>query len=571
MNSSAKGKNILVIWSVALVVFALSGLATGGDNKQPSHSSAPSHPAPASHAAPASRPTGNTGQRPGGTPTGNQMGNRGPGGSSQVGNRGPGGATNNTNRGPSNQMGNRGPGGANTNVNRGQTNQTGNRGNVNNTNNRGNMGNNRTPVNANANRRQPTGSRTVTLRNGGNATFRQNGQVRSIQTHGMTINRGLNGRRNIVASRNGRTVVAYGHAGGYSQRAYFRRGNTVYVQRTYVYGGRTYAYAYRSYYWGGRPYYGYAPAYYWGPAYYGWAYNPWPAPVYYGWGWAGQPWYGYYGPYWAPYPVYPSAAFWLTDFFLAASLRAAYEAGQQSPEQGELTPPQFQQEASDVVASLYSSDPLVAASLASAYGSNAYLIGAASQAAASGGNGAAMSKEARDAIADEIKNQIAAEQSAATNKDSSSGGNQGAPAALDPKIRYFVVASEEDLTTSDGTECSLTGGDVVYRTGDNPDNDNMVDATVKSAKKGECLVGATVGVAVDDLQDMYNNLRQNMSQGMKEMADNSGKNGLPTAPDTKTTAGEVPAPTPDTNVQSDLQQTQKDADQAEAEAKQQPN
>ncbi len=55
---------------------------------------------------------------------------------------------------------------------------------------------------------------------------------------------------------------------------------------------------------------------------------------------------------------------------------------------------------------------------------------------------------------------------------------------------------------------------------------------------------------------------------MKEMADKSGKDGMPTAPDTKTTAGEVPAPSPDTNVDNDLQQTQKDADQAEADAKQ---
>ena len=99
----------------------------------------------------------------------------------------------------------------------------------------------------------------------------------------------------------------------------------------------------------------------------------------------------------------------------------------------------------------------------------------------------------------------------------------------------------------------------------------MVDTTVKSAKKGECPVGATVGVAVDDLQEMYNNLRQNMSQGMKEMADNSGKNGLPKAPDTTTTAGEVPAPTADANVQNDLQQTQQDADQAETDAQQQSN
>jgi hypothetical protein len=561
MNLSGNGKKTLVMLAVPLVLLVLCGIASAQDKKQPSKPSAPP-----SHQAPAQRPTGNTGQHPGGAPRANQTGNRGPGGAPN---------NNNMNRGPNNQMGNRGPGSGtntNTNMNRGaQNNQMNNRGNVSNTNNRGNMGNNRQNVSANGNR-QPAGTRNVQLRNGGNATFRANGQVRTIQTHGMTINRGLNGQRTVVATRNGRTFVTYGHGGGYAQRAYFRRGNTVYVQRTYFYGGRSYAYAYRSYYWGGRPYYGYAPAYYWHPAYYGWAYNPWPAPVYYSWGWGAAPWYGYYGPYWAPYPAYPSAAFWLTDFFMAASLQAAYAAGQQSVQNGAITQPPLQQEASDVVASLYSADPLVAASLASAYGSNARLFAAVGQTSAGGGNGTAMSKDVRDAIADEIKNQIGAEQTAAAaGNNNSSGGDQGPPAALDPKIQYFVVASEEDLTTSDGTECTLTGGDVVFRTGTTPDSDNMVDTTVKSAKKGECPVSSTVGVAVDDLQDMYNNMRQNLSQGMKEMADNSGKNGLPKAPDTTTTAGEVPAPTADPSVQNDLQQTQKDADQAEADAKQQSN
>src|ERR1035441_2837100 len=124
--------------------------------------------------------------------------------------------------------------------------------------------------------------------------------------------------------------------------------------------------------------------------------------------------------------------------------------------------------------------------------------------------------------------------------------------------------------TSDGNECAPTPGDVVYRTGDKPDDDKMVDATVKSAKKDECPVGATVGIDVSDLQDMHNSLRQTMDEGLKKLAENNGKNGLPAAPDTKTTAGEVPPPAPDSNVQDDLAQTQKDADQAEAEAKQ-PN
>ena len=91
-------------------------------------------------------------------------------------------------------------------------------------------------------------------------------------------------------------------------------------------------------------------------------------------------------------------------------------------------------------------------------------------------------------------------------------------------------SNEEDLTTSDGTECTLTGGGVVYRTGDKPDDDNMVDATVKASRKDECAVGATVGVSTDDLMDMYNNLRQNMADGMKEMANKPAKTGCQRLP-----------------------------------------
>jgi hypothetical protein len=72
------------------------------------------------------------------------------------------------------------------------------------------------------------------------------------------------------------------------------------------------------------------------------------------------------------------------------------------------------------------------------------------------------------------------------------------------------------------------------------------------------------------LQEMHNQLRIQMDAGLKTLAQKQGKDGIPAAPDTKTQAGEVPPPAPDTNVAGDLQQQKKDADQAEAEA-QQPN
>jgi len=252
-------------------------------------------------------------------------------------------------------------------------------------------------------------------------------------------------------------------------------------------------------------------------------------------------------------------------------LQAAYAAQQEEAaggdNNGELIPPAIQNATADEIAALWSTDPLVAANLQATYG--AYMLGGGAPAAAKGG-ATGLSPEVKQAIADEMKNEIAAEKDAAANglKDTPSGDQL--PPALNPKIRIFVVANDEDLTTSDGVECALTPGDVVYRTGDKPDDDNMVDATVKSSKKDECAVGATVGVSADDLQEMHNQLRIQMDAGLKELAEKQGKNGLPAAPDTKTQAGEVPPPSPDTSVSSDLEQQRKDADQAEAEAKQ-PN
>jgi len=207
---------------------------------------------------------------------------------------------------------------------------------------------------------------------------------------------------------------------------------------------------------------------------------------------------------------------------------------------------------------------LIAANLEVAYGQ--YLLGAAAPAAGKG-SATKMSPEVKQAIADQLKKEIAAEKDAAAGTQKAAGGEE-VPAALDPNTRYFVASADVDATTSEGAECGLTPGDVIYRTGDSPDDDHMVDATVKSSKKDDCAIGVTIGVSVDDLQEMHNQLRIQMDAGLKELASKQGKNGLPAAPDTKTRDGEVPPPSPDTSVADDLKAQKKEADEAEAEAQQ---
>jgi hypothetical protein len=67
---------------------------------------------------------------------------------------------------------------------------------------------------------------------------------------------------------------------------------------------------------------------------------------------------------------------------------------------------------------------------------------------------------------------------------------------------------------------------------------------------------------------MHNQFREQMDNGLKSLADNSGKGGLPPAPDTATSPGEVPPPPPDANADSTLQAQQQAADQTEEQVQQ---
>lgn len=385
--------------------------------------------------------------------------------------------------------------------------------------------------------------RQVSLRGGGTAHIRPNGEIRSVNRNGMHIEHGMHGERRVVGMHNGARVVTVGRRGGYVQRAYVVRGGRSYYSRTYYYHGAYRTGVYRGYYYGGRPYYGYYPAYYYRPAYYGWAYNPWPAPVAYGWGWGGAPWYGYYGPYYAPYPVYPSAAFWITDFMISASLQAAYEARAENAWLG-----------------LDSDNATLLASL----------VGMAAEETGT----AKLTPEVKNALSEEVKVTLAAEKDEAAkgNTSASSNGGQAAPSneappALDSNFRIFIVSADLTLVP-DGNECALSQGDVIQRTADTPDDDGNVNVKVVASTKSDCAVGAEGPVSTDDLQEMYNHFREQLKDGMGELAKKQGTGGLPQAPDTSTVNGDVPAPPPDKSVEKDLEQQQSAADQTENEVKQ---
>jgi hypothetical protein len=376
-------------------------------------------------------------------------------------------------------------------------------------------------------------------KNGTRANFDHGGHVSTIHTKsGMTINHGSHGERRYESlRRDGGRVVGYGHGHGYVEHGYYRGGRP-YVRRSYYFGGHRYAYAYRGYYWHGGLYYGYVPPFYYAPGFYGWAYNPWAVPVVYGWGWGAAPWYGYYGYYFAPAPVYPSPSLWLADYLLAANLQAAYEAR-------------------------------VAAG-------NANADAGGNDQAASGGP-VTLTPEVKQAIADEVRAQLEAEKAAAANPGPAlsasnvppQGGEQSGPdevpAALDPSLRTFLVSSVLSENTPDGTECSLSPGDVLTRIQDTPDENQSVKVLVTSSQRNDCASGMQIAVAVQDLQDMHNDFQAKMNEGLAELAKSQGKNGIPAGPAAAPRANPNGQAQPDLTVEADLQAQENEASQAERE------
>jgi hypothetical protein len=467
------------------------------------------------------------------------------------------------------------------------------------------------------------GMKQVSLRDGGKAQVRPDGQIRSVDRGGMHIERNLHGGRTTVSERNGKRIVTTGGQGGYVQRPYVNRGGHSLYARTAYDHGVARSGVYRGYPYHGRTYYGYQPPAYYHPAFYGWASSPWPGPVSFGvaaWGWAGAPWYGYYG--FTPYPLYAGPAFWLTDYLVAANLQAAYadvgagpaavpavvnqREGQVGAEQNNVSTwawngQQYEMtfngnhcgnlsvvrwdndgvvlsrvdfsgfratytgkfQGSGVIAG---NVVWVAPGTSGSVGAWSATFAPAQGPAVPASDPVALTPEVKEAIAEEVKAQLAEDKAAAVPTPQAQSSGDEMPPALDPARRTFVVSA--DLAVSaDGQECSLTQGDVIMRLTDTPDADGKVNVSVATSKKSDCAAGKLVAVSVDDLQEMRNRFEEQLGAGMKSLASKQGTGTMPKAPDTGTVASNVPPPPPDATAAKDLQEQQAAADQTEADVK----
>jgi hypothetical protein len=467
------------------------------------------------------------------------------------------------------------------------------------------------------------GMKQVSLRDGGKAQVRPDGQIRSVDRGGMHIERNLHGGRTIVSERSGKRIVSTGGQGGYVQRPYINRGGRSYYARTSYDHGVARSGVYRGYSYGGRTYYGYQPPAYYHPAFYGWAASPWPGPVAFGaaaWGWAGAPWYGYYG--FTPYPFYAGPAFWLTDYLVAANLQAAYaDVGAQpvampvmvNQREGQVGAAQnnvstwawngrqyemtfngshcgnlsvVRWDSDGVVLSrvdfsgfratytgkfqgagvIAGNVVWVAPGTSGSVGAWSATFAPAQGPAVPASDPVALTPEVKEAIAEEVKAQLAEDQATARPAPQAQSVSDEVPPALDPARRTFVVSADLAVL-ADGQECSLTQGDVITRLTDTPDADGKVNLSVASSKRTDCAAGKLVAVSVDDLQEMRNRFEEQLGAGLKSLAAKQGTGTMPKAPDIGTVASNVPPPPPDATAAKDLQEQQAAADGAEADVK----
>jgi hypothetical protein len=352
--------------------------------------------------------------------------------------------------------------------------------------------------------------------NGSGIQRRADGRVSDVHDvrRGIDVHHGLDGRVRSVHEFPDHSRIVAGRGGrGYVQHPYMYRGHE-FGHRTYYFHGRPYDRFYGRWGWHGHYYDVYARSYYYPFGFYAYVWNPWPAPVVYA--WAPVPWAPVYAYYYEPYPVYPAPAFWLADAVIAASLAAAYEAGHEAAEQGAflVTPSPTK----DLVA--YSQG----------------VIDVLFTPAQAAGGATALSTQVKEKVAAEIKLILAQEKAEAQANSSGqevdpNAGNIGALFG-DGRVHVLVSGgSVEAVATATNQECAITEGDVIS-VGALGEGDST-DAQVLAAKVGgkECPAGgATVSVAVSDLQDMYNHMREQVDESLAELQKKGGSGGLPALP-----------------------------------------
>jgi hypothetical protein len=382
---------------------------------------------------------------------------------------------------------------------------------------------------------RPNGTLASFSARGQSATFRTDGRLASVHTSNMDIAHGPRGQRTVISERPDHSrLVSFGAHRGYWEHSVDYHGHT-YDRRTYVYEGHRFTRDYIGYRYHGRMYDDYRPHYYYNPLFYGWAYYPWGTPIAYRWGWGGAPWFNYYAGYYSPWNVYPSGAYWLTDFMIGQTLAAGYDMGAQAGYGG-----QDNGYAGDYAPPPDDEDELYAPA------------------------DTPITPEIKQMIAEEVQQQLAYENAAAASPQDAPS-LEGLPQVLTPN-HLFMVNQGLDVSSTDGQPCGLSTGDVIRLMATPPEDSVSADLMVVSGRKGDCPAGLIVTVPLDALQDMQNNFRAQLDSGLQTLHNQQGQVGLPGAPMSAIAPPPRPLdepPADNENVQSLLDAQQQQANQTE--------
>lgn len=352
----------------------------------------------------------------------------------------------------------------------------------------------------------PGGSQQF-ARNGSGIQKRANGKVADVHNArlGMDVHHGLDGSTRTVKALPGGGRVVATRGGGYVQHTFSFHGQD-FGHRTYVVNGRVFDRFYGHYLYHGVVFDVYVHAHYYPLGFYAYAYGPWVTPVVYV--WPPFPFGAVYGYYYVPYRTYAGPEYWLADSVIAAGLVAAYNL-QHPPGAASLTPVPPD--------SLDAGQQLVDALFPAANAQPVVLIGT----------------PLKGELALEIHRILREEELEAR---ANAAGQVIDPAAgnivnlfNDGRAHLLEAGASVDVVSITGQECVLTPGDMVRVSGVATDP-AVVRVVAAKVGPGECLAGVPVSVAVQDLQDMYNFVRETVDDSLQRLQQVAGTGGLPVTP-----------------------------------------
>jgi hypothetical protein len=370
----------------------------------------------------------------------------------------------------------------------------------------------------------PLGS-TETNRGGNIVRKAADGSVLDISSpkNNMTIHHGLDGSRRVLVDHpDGSRIFAPGKGRAFVEHPYLYKAQP-FVHRTFVDQGQVTHQFYRPYNYEGTNLDVYAPQRYYSPAVYHWATTNYSAPQVPAWNYTATPtpWFDYYKGYFQPESSYSSPTGWLTDFVLATSLINSYNAHHPATAAATAAPAAPQGGAASAAAP---PPPVNTAPI--------------------------VTPEVKDLVAAQVGQQVQQEATEAKANATGKALAPGAGSVVDELnqdgTHVFVVASDLDLVDPAGRRCMISEGDVIQVVAAINPQTSSAQASVLASKGGvECARATRVDVALTDLQEMQNHMRETIDQGMA--ATNTGKSAPSVTP-----AFVAAAPPPDENAKSEI-------------------